>query len=165
MSELLLDEVSDVLHHFDGLAGVVIIPEVKARPLDVIVGPDKRALVWAAGHVAEVLLKVVVAGGTGRLDQRLRGDEVLLEVPELLEATAEVLLTPGVKVRTSVPEDLKLLIRCSFGRAVVGTVQVMNCIATDPVLIVRVPATAIIEYTVTSLLTSGRQEAGNEEKD
>ena len=35
-----------------------------------------HCLVWAAGHVAEVLL--VVAGGTGRLDQGLLGDEVLL---------------------------------------------------------------------------------------
>ena len=113
-----------------------------------------HCLVWAAGHVAEVLLKVVVAGGTGRLDQRLRGDEVLLEVPELLEATAEVLLTPSVKVRTGVPEDLKLLICCSFGRAVVGTVEVMNCIATNPVLIVRVPPTRVIEYAVAGLLPS-----------
>ena len=152
-AHLLLHEVSDVLHHVHSLPSVVGISEVEAGALDDVVGPDEHALVWTAGHVTEILLEVVVAGGAGRLDQSLRGHKVDLQVHELFVAAAEVLLAPRVEVGTGLSEDLQLLLAGSLGRTVVSTVEEMDLVASHPVLIVRVPATAIVEHTVSGLLT------------
>ena len=152
-AHLLLHEVGDVLHHVHSLPGVIGVPEVEARALDDVVGPDEHALVWTAGHVTEILLEVVVAGRTGRLYQSLRGHKVHLQVIELLEAAAEVLLPPGVEVRTGLLQDLQLLLTGSLRRTIVGAVEVVDLIASHPVLIVGVPATGIVEYTLTRLLS------------
>ena len=143
---------------------MVNLPQFKAGSLYKVVGPDEHALVWTAGHVTEILLEVVVAGRTGRLYQSLRGSKVHLQVHELREAAAEVLLPPGVEVRTDLLQDLQLLLTGSLGRTIVGAVEEVDLITSDPVLIVGVPATGIVEYTVTRLLTSGREEAGNEDQ-
>ena len=152
-AHLLFHEVSDVLHHVHSLAGVVGVPEVEAGALDDVVGPDEHALVWTAGHITEILLEVVVAGGTGRLYQSLRSHKVDLQIIELLEAAAEVLLASGVEVGTRLLQDVQLLLGGSLRRPIVGAVEVMDLIPSHPVLIVWVPATAIVEYTLTSLLT------------
>ena len=55
-----------------------------------LVHPHKVALPGVAGHVTEVLAKVVIAGGTGLAYQAFGQLKILLHVLQLTETAAEV---------------------------------------------------------------------------
>jgi len=88
-------------------------------------GFNESALGRMAGHVAEVLPEVVVAGGTGTLDQGPWQLEIPLKVFELAFAAAQVRHTPVLRYEmwTDVLEDLERGFLDGFGGAGVGAVE------------------------------------------
>lgn len=76
-----IDVIVHIQDHFHDFS-------VEARTLDVVVHLDVISLMRRACEVAVVLLEVVVAGGTGPLQQLLWHAEVVDQVPYLVSAAA-----------------------------------------------------------------------------
>ena len=61
LNESSVGVVGDTFYHLNHLTLIV----VESRPLNIPICSNEGCLLWGASHVAEVLAKVVVAGGAG----------------------------------------------------------------------------------------------------